>query len=163
MPVGGSISKKSPTRRSLFYAIVILLRILPVTITLSEFLDHDKQRKQWPIKSHRIFPDTGPYTGCRSILWSLPGSFSALFLCCYQGGILVRRGYHVQYFLSPEQLGIKFRTLILLAPLILTIVSYLIYDRANLFLKSIAAEQQLRLLRDDLIIAFANALDAKSS
>ncbi len=69
----------------------------------------------------------------------------------------------VQYFLSPEQLGIKFRTLILLAPLILTIVSYLIYDRANLFLKSIAAEQQLRLLRDDLIIAFANALDAKSS
>jgi putative nucleotidyltransferase with HDIG domain len=69
----------------------------------------------------------------------------------------------VQYFLSPEQLGIKFRALILLAPLILTIVSYLIYDRANLFLKSIAAEHQLRLLRDDLIIAFANALDAKSS
>jgi putative nucleotidyltransferase with HDIG domain len=69
----------------------------------------------------------------------------------------------VQYFLSPEQLGIKFRALILLAPLILTIVSYLIYDRANLYLKSITAEHQLRLLRDDLIIAFANALDAKSS
>lgn len=69
----------------------------------------------------------------------------------------------VQYFLSPEQLGIKFRALILLAPLILTIVSYLIYDRANLFLKSIIAEQQLRVLRDDLIVAFANALDAKSS
>ena len=69
----------------------------------------------------------------------------------------------VQYFLSPEQLGIKFRALILLAPLILTIVSYLIYDRANLFLKSIVAEQQLRVLRDDLLVAFANALDAKSS
>ncbi len=69
----------------------------------------------------------------------------------------------VQYYLLPEQLGIKLRTLLLLAPLILTAVSYLIYDRANLFLKSIAAEQQLRLLRDDLIIAFANALDAKSA
>jgi putative nucleotidyltransferase with HDIG domain len=69
----------------------------------------------------------------------------------------------VQFFLSPVQLGLKFRALILLAPLFLTLVSYLIYDRANLFLKSIVAEQQLRLLRDDLIIAFANALDAKSS
>ncbi len=69
----------------------------------------------------------------------------------------------VQYFLLPEQHGIKFRSLILLVPLILTAVSYLINDRANLFLKSITAEQQLRLLRDDLIIAFANALDAKSS
>jgi len=68
----------------------------------------------------------------------------------------------VQYFLLPEQLGIKFRTLALLVPLVLTAVSYLLNDRANLFLKSIAAEQQLRLLRDDLIIAFANALDAKS-
>ena len=69
----------------------------------------------------------------------------------------------VQYFLSPVQLGIKFRALILIAPLILIIVSYLIYDRANLFLKSIAAEHQLRVLRDDLILAFANALDAKSA
>ncbi len=69
----------------------------------------------------------------------------------------------VQYFILPEQLGIRFRTLILLVPLILTAVSYLINDRANLFLKSIAAEQQLRLFQDDLIIAFANALDAKSS
>ena len=69
----------------------------------------------------------------------------------------------IQYFLLPEQLGIKFRTLVLLVPLILTAVSYLLNDRANLFLKSIAAEQQLRLLRDDLIIAFVNALDAKSS
>ena len=69
----------------------------------------------------------------------------------------------VQSFLSPEQLGIKLRTLVLLAPFMLTVISYLVYDRANLFLKSLAAEQQLRLLRDDLMIAFANALDAKSS
>ena len=69
----------------------------------------------------------------------------------------------IQYYLSPEQFGNKFRPLILLAPLVLTSVSYLIYDRANLFRKSIAAEQQLRLLRDDLIISFVNALDAKSS
>jgi putative nucleotidyltransferase with HDIG domain len=69
----------------------------------------------------------------------------------------------VQYFLLPEQHGIKLRSFILLIPIILTAVSYLINDRANLFMKSIAAEQQLRLLRDDLIAAFANALDAKSS
>jgi putative nucleotidyltransferase with HDIG domain len=69
----------------------------------------------------------------------------------------------VQYFISLEHLGIKFRAIILFAPLILIIVSYIIYDRANLFLKSIAAEHQLRLLRDDLIVAFANVLDAKSS
>lgn len=69
----------------------------------------------------------------------------------------------IQYFLLPDQLGIKFSTLILLVPLVLAAVSYLINDRANLFLKSITAERQLRLLRDDLIIAFANALDAKSS
>jgi putative nucleotidyltransferase with HDIG domain len=69
----------------------------------------------------------------------------------------------IQYFLLPEQHGIKIRTFILLIPLILSAVSYLLNDRANLFLKSIAAEKQLRLLRDDLISAFANALDAKSS
>ena len=55
------------------------------------------------------------------------------------------------FLLSPEQFGKKFRELILLAPLFLTVISYIIYDRAKLFLKSITSEQQLRLLRDDLI------------
>ncbi len=68
----------------------------------------------------------------------------------------------VQYLSSLELLGIPFKSLILLAPFILTAVSYLIYDRSNLFLKSITAERQLRILRDELISAFANALDAKS-
>ncbi len=68
----------------------------------------------------------------------------------------------IQYFLSTEQLGIKFRALILLAPFILTVVSYLINDRAKLLLKSLLAESELRTLCDDLIVAFANAIDAKS-
>ncbi len=69
----------------------------------------------------------------------------------------------IQSFLSLERLGINYQTVILIVPLVLTTISYIIYDRADLFQKSIVAEQQLRLLRDDLIIAFANALDAKSS
>lgn len=68
----------------------------------------------------------------------------------------------ILYFLSTEQLGIKFRALILLAPFILTVVSYLINDRAKLLLKSLSAERELRTLSDDLIVAFANAIDAKS-
>jgi putative nucleotidyltransferase with HDIG domain len=66
------------------------------------------------------------------------------------------------YFLSTDQLGIKFRALILLAPLILTAISYLINDRARLLLKSLSAERDVRTLCDDLIVAFANAIDAKS-
>ncbi|MDP2158044.1 MAG: hypothetical protein Q8K68_10095, partial [Nitrospirota bacterium] len=66
------------------------------------------------------------------------------------------------YFLSFDQLGIKFRALILLAPLILTAISYLINERARLLLKSLSAERDLRTLCDDLIVAFANAIDAKS-
>ena len=69
----------------------------------------------------------------------------------------------IQYFLPLEQFGIDFSTIILFAPFTLTVVSYLIYDRAKQFSKTIHAEGQLRVLRDDLIVAFANALDAKSS
>ena len=68
----------------------------------------------------------------------------------------------IYYFLSTEQLGIKFRALILLAPFILTVVSYLINERAELLLKSLSAEMELSTLCDDLIVAFANAIDAKS-
>jgi len=68
----------------------------------------------------------------------------------------------INYFVSTEQLGIKFRALILLAPFILTVVSYLISDRAKLLLKSLFAESEVRTLCDGLIVAFANAIDAKS-
>ena len=68
----------------------------------------------------------------------------------------------INYFLSTEQLGIKFRALILLAPFILTVVSYLINERADLLLKSLSAKMELKTLCDDLIVAFANAIDAKS-
>ncbi|MBI5100259.1 MAG: HD-GYP domain-containing protein [Nitrospirae bacterium] len=68
----------------------------------------------------------------------------------------------IYYFLSTEQFGIKFRAFVLLAPFILTVVSYLISDRAKLLLKSLSAEKELRTLIDELIAAFANAIDAKS-
>jgi diguanylate cyclase (GGDEF)-like protein len=48
------------------------------------------------------------------------------------------------YFLSVDRSGIKFRVLIILAPFILTALGYLIYERAKLFRKSLAAEQELR-------------------
>ena len=67
-----------------------------------------------------------------------------------------------KYLFSTEQLGAKFRTLILLAPFILTVISYLINDRARILLETLFAERELRTLCDDLILAFANAIDAKS-
>ncbi len=48
------------------------------------------------------------------------------------------------FFLSTEQLGIKFRTLILLAPFALTLLGYLINDRAKLLKKTFAAEEEIR-------------------
>lgn len=88
-----------------------------------------------------------------------------IFLGLYLYAVTAREGSAptiIHYFLSTEQLGIKFRALILLAPFILTVVSYLISDRAKLLLKSLSAERELSTLCDDLIVAFANAIDAKS-
>jgi len=50
----------------------------------------------------------------------------------------------VGYFLSLEHYGIKFHTLVLLAPFILSVLSYLINDRAQLFRKALLAEKELR-------------------
>ena len=46
-------------------------------------------------------------------------------------------------FLSVDQSGVKFRTLILIAPFILTALGYLTNERAKLFRKSLAAEKEL--------------------
>ncbi len=69
----------------------------------------------------------------------------------------------VKYFLSPEDSGLRFRALMLLAPLILTAIGFLINERAKLYQKTVYAEGELRLLLNSLVVAFANALDAKSS
>jgi putative nucleotidyltransferase with HDIG domain len=69
----------------------------------------------------------------------------------------------VQYFLSTEEAGVRFRALILLAPFVLTVISYLINEREKLFQKTLLAESELRSLVKELVLAFANALDAKSS
>jgi putative nucleotidyltransferase with HDIG domain len=68
----------------------------------------------------------------------------------------------VQYFLSTDDAGVRFRALILLAPFVLTVISYLINERAKLFQKTLVAEDELRSLVKELVLAFANALDAKS-
>jgi putative nucleotidyltransferase with HDIG domain len=68
----------------------------------------------------------------------------------------------VQFFLSTDDSGVRFRALILLAPFVLTVISYLINERAKLFQKTLLAEGELRALVKELVLAFANALDAKS-
>ena len=68
----------------------------------------------------------------------------------------------VQYFLSPGEEGVRFRALILLAPFTLTLISYLINERAKLFQSTLLAESELRSLIKELVLSFANALDAKS-
>lgn len=50
----------------------------------------------------------------------------------------------VDYFLSLEEYGIRFRALALLAPFILTVLSYLINERAKLFKKTLLTEKELR-------------------
>ncbi len=50
----------------------------------------------------------------------------------------------LSHFLSREQSGIKFRALILLAPFVLTIIGYLINERAKLFERMLLAEKELR-------------------
>jgi diguanylate cyclase (GGDEF)-like protein len=50
----------------------------------------------------------------------------------------------VGYFLSIEGTGFKLRSSILLVPLVLTVLGYLIDDRAKLFRKAIVAERELR-------------------
>jgi len=69
----------------------------------------------------------------------------------------------IEHFISVEESGIRFRALILFAPLMLTVIAYLINERAKLYKKTVVAERELRLLFNSLILAFANALDAKSS
>jgi putative nucleotidyltransferase with HDIG domain len=68
----------------------------------------------------------------------------------------------VQFFLSTDDSGVRFRALILLAPFALTVISYLINERAKLFQKTLLAESELRALNKELVLSFANALDAKS-
>jgi putative nucleotidyltransferase with HDIG domain len=68
----------------------------------------------------------------------------------------------VQFFLSTDDSGVRFRALILLAPFVLTVISYLINERAKLFQKTLVAESELRALNKELVLSFANALDAKS-
>ncbi|MDA8157314.1 MAG: bifunctional diguanylate cyclase/phosphodiesterase [Actinomycetota bacterium] len=59
------------------------------------------------------------------------------------------------YFFSLEQSGIKFRALILLAPFTLTIIGYLINERAKLSRKNLTAEKELQQKAGELEIANA--------
>ncbi len=50
----------------------------------------------------------------------------------------------IRYFLSQGRSGVTFRASILLVPLVLTLLGYLINDRAKLFRKALVAEQESR-------------------
>jgi putative nucleotidyltransferase with HDIG domain len=91
------------------------------------------------------------------LAWIILGIFILLFT--QEKGATLRI---VQFFLSTEDLGVRFRALVLLAPFVLTLISYLINERAKLFKKTLLAEEELRSLFQELIFALANALDAKS-
>ncbi len=91
------------------------------------------------------------------ITWIILGIYILLFTQG-EGATL----HIVQFFLSTEDSGVRFRALILLAPFALTVISYLINERAKLFQKTIVAEGELRSLFKELVFALANALDAKS-
>ncbi len=57
------------------------------------------------------------------------------------------RGFNdgiAEYFLSTEQSAIKFRALILFAPFVLTVMGYLVNERAKLFKKTLLVEKELR-------------------
>jgi diguanylate cyclase (GGDEF)-like protein len=61
----------------------------------------------------------------------------------------------LDYFLSTGQSAINFRALTLLAPFTLTVISYLINDRAKLYKKNIAKEKELQQQAINLEIANA--------
>jgi len=49
----------------------------------------------------------------------------------------------IHYFLSTEESGVRFRALILLAPFVLTVIGYLMNERAKLFKQTIVLNKQL--------------------
>ncbi len=64
-----------------------------------------------------------------------------IFFASGRGGAVTSIG---DYFTADEHFGIKLGVLALLAPFVLTAISYLIHDRAELFRKTLLAESELR-------------------
>jgi putative nucleotidyltransferase with HDIG domain len=105
--------------------------------------------------SHRVLSRLAIYTVI--LAWIILGLY--IFAITHDEGVTFR---FVRFFLSFEESGVRFRALILLAPFILTVISFLINERAKLFHKAVLAESEIRSLFEQLVVAFANALDAKS-
>ncbi len=106
-------------------------------------------------QSYRVLSRLSAYTVF--LAWFVLGVY--IIFVIQDEGVTLRI---VKFFLSTEESGVKFRALMLLAPLALTLISYLINERAKLFQKTLSAESELRSLFNGLVVAFANALDAKS-
>lgn len=89
--------------------------------------------------------ETGPEDRSLSRL-----SFYLVFLAWIMLGLYVyslRSGASdniLEYFLSTEQSGVKFRALMLLAPFVLIVISYLVNDRTKLFRQNVVAGEELR-------------------
>ena len=73
--------------------------------------------------------------------------FAWVFLTLYIFSITQYEGLEsdiLKYFLSTEQSGIRFRALMLLAPFALSVMGYLVNEKAKLFQKTLLAERYLR-------------------
>jgi predicted signal transduction protein with EAL and GGDEF domain len=69
------------------------------------------------------------------------------FLGLYILFITQRGGFGAEvlkYFISMEQSGIRYRALLLLGPFVLTVMAYLVSEKAKLFQKTLLAEEELR-------------------
>ncbi len=84
--------------------------------------------------AHRILHRVALYAVI--LAWIFVGLYVFLIYTGFDYGV-------VHYFLSTEQSGVRFRALILLAPLIMTLLSYLINERAKFFKKTLVAEEEL--------------------
>jgi diguanylate cyclase (GGDEF)-like protein len=85
--------------------------------------------------AYKVLSRTALYTVI--LAWVMLGVYIFSIYEGFSKGIL-------EYFILTDRSGIKFRSLILLVPFVLTLMGYLINDRAKLFRKAIVAERELR-------------------
>lgn len=95
--------------------------------------------------------DTGPVNSPTHRMLSMLAVYVVLLAWAFLGFYIFTITRHgesgsgiMQYFLSMEKSGIKFRAFMLLAPFALTAIGYLINERAKLFKKTLLVENELR-------------------
>jgi diguanylate cyclase (GGDEF)-like protein len=79
------------------------------------------------------------------LAWSFLGLY--IYSEISSGGL---KSHILRFFLSAEQSGIKFRAAMLLGPFVLTVIGYLINERARLFERTLLAQKELEQRTGDL-------------